>query len=93
VYVFRQNSADVVQVQILENPSSEELGRKLEKLRPDILMLHGEQSFERDEIGGLVVRDGKAISSESLSPLLSVKAPELVSCAFYLPFHICSFFR
>jgi len=72
-----------VQVHVLENPSSEELGRKLEKLRPDILMLHGEQKGEEgDEIGGLVVRDGKAICSESLGPYLSAKAPELVSCAF-----------
>jgi len=70
-----------VQVHVLENPSSEELERKLEKLRPDILMLHGEQK-EGDEIGGLLVRDGKAICSESLSPYLSAKAPELVSCAF-----------
>lgn len=68
-----------MQVHILEDPSKEELGRKLEKLRPDILMLHGERNFERDEIGGLVLRDGKAITSECVSTYLSAKVPELVS--------------
>lgn len=68
-----------MQVYILEDPSKEELGRKLEKLRPDILILHGERNFERDEIGGLVSRDGKAITSECFGPYLSAKVPELVS--------------
>lgn len=65
-----------MQVHVVENPSCEELERKVEKLRPDILMLHGEHG---DEIGGLVFRDGKAISSETLSNYLTAKVPELVS--------------
>lgn len=67
-----------MQVHILCDPSKEELGQKLEKLRPDILMLHGERDCERDEIGSLVVRDGKVISSECLSPYLSAKIPQLL---------------
>ena len=63
----------------MEDPSKEELGRKLEKLRPDILMLHGERNFERDEIGALVLRDGKTITSECFSTYLNAKVPELVS--------------
>ena len=67
-----------MQVHILYDPSKEELGRKLEKLRPDILTLHGERDCERDEIGSLILRDGKAISSECLGPYLSAKFSELV---------------
>ena len=68
-----------MQVHILEDPSKEELVRKLEKLRPDILMLHGERNFDRDEIGTLVLRDGKTITSDCFSTYLKVKVPELVS--------------
>jgi hypothetical protein len=78
-----------VQVHILYDPSKEELGRKLEKLRPDILTFHGERDCERDEIGSLVLRDGKEISSECLGPYLSAKIPELVCVTiahFILPY-------
>ncbi|KAG0576309.1 hypothetical protein KC19_5G070800 [Ceratodon purpureus] len=67
-----------LEVHILEDPSKEELGRKLEKLRPDILMLHGERNLKRDEVGDLVLRDGKAITSECFSAYLSAKVPELI---------------
>jgi hypothetical protein len=64
-----------LEVHVVENPSCEDLERKVEKLRPDILMLHGEHG---DEIGGLVFRDGKTICPETLSNLLTAKVPELV---------------
>ena len=78
-----------MQVHILYDPSKEELVRRLEKLRPDILMLHGERDCGSDEIGSLVLRDGKTISPEYLGSCLSAKIPELVCIAiapFILPY-------
>lgn len=67
-----------MQVHILEDPSEEELGWKLEKLHPDFLVLHGECLPGKDDVGGLVLRDGKAVTSEILIPLFTLKIPNLV---------------
>lgn len=62
----------------MEDPTKEELGRKLEKLHPDFLLLHGESSPVKDEIGGLVIRDGKPLSADTLASLYGAKVPNLV---------------
>lgn len=67
-----------MQVHILEDPSEEELGWKLEKLHPDFLVFHGECLPGKDDVGGLVLRDGKAVTSEILTPLFTLKIPNLV---------------
>lgn len=67
-----------LQVHILQDPTKEELGRKLEKLHPDFLLLHGESSPVKDEIGSLVIRDGKPLSADTLASLYGAKVPNLV---------------
>lgn len=67
-----------LQVHILQDPTKEELGRKLEKLHPDFLLLHGESSPVKDEIGNLVIRDGKPLSADTLAALYGAKVPNLV---------------
>lgn len=67
-----------LEVHILQDPTKEELGRKLEKLHPDFLLLHGESSPVKDEIGNLVIRDGKPLSADTLAALYGAKVPNLI---------------
>lgn len=67
-----------LQVHIIDDPTKEELGWKLEKLHPDFLLLHGECSCSKDDIGGLVLRDGSQLSADALASLYGAKVPNLV---------------
>lgn len=67
-----------LEVHILDDPTKEDLGRKLEKLHPDFLLLHGECLSGKDEIGGLVIRDGKSLSADTIASLYGAKVPNLI---------------
>lgn len=73
-----------MQVHILEDPSEEELGWKLEKLHPDFLVLHGDCPPGKDDVGSLVLRDGKLVTSEILTSFFGSKFPDLVCPCNYL---------
>ncbi|XP_024396265.1 AT-rich interactive domain-containing protein 4 isoform X1 [Physcomitrium patens] len=67
-----------LEVHIIDDPTKEELGWKLEKLHPDFLLLHGECSCSKDDIGGLVLRDGSQLSADALASLYGAKVPNLI---------------
>ena len=67
-----------MQVHILEDPSEEELGWKLEKLHPEFLVLRGDCPPGKDDVGSLVLRDGKLVTAEILTSFFGSKFPNLV---------------
>lgn len=68
-----------MQVQLLNNPSIDEVRRVLESSEPNIVYLQGEQNADSEEIGYLVCGDVHLSTPEALYGLFGSTLPTTVS--------------
>ena len=68
-----------MQVQVLNNPSTDEFRQVLQSLEPSIVYFQGEQVEDREEIGSLRWADVDLSTPESLCGLFGSTLPPTVS--------------
>ena len=68
-----------MQVQVLNNPSTDEFRQVLQSLEPNIVYFQGEQIEDREEIGSLRWADADLSTPESLCGLFGSTLPPTVS--------------
>lgn len=75
-----------MQVQVLNNPSTDEFRRVLESSEPNILYVQGEQIDDGEEIGSLVLGDVILSTPEALLEIFGSTLPTTVSSYYHVFF-------